>query len=162
MQGTILYPLNKLKDTIPLAYKYHNIKYEGRREMQDTEIPGLGRWGDVIHLTPIDPVETKAAMQAAGVWKGWQWRVFKIDPTSLDQSKLVIMTKKPEDEKLVPTYEKFSIVALKKVSHLSPWTLNYYKECKAKDIDPLTYAGSPHVFYGAPIETKRIDVVEYS
>jgi hypothetical protein len=164
MQGTTLYPLNQLKKKMPEAYEFHNAKYDWRPEVQETVVPGLGKWNDVIHLSPIDPAETIAALKDAEVWKGWKWRVFKIDPTTLDTSKLVIMSKSvhgKDGKELKSNFEKFSLDLLKKENHLSPWTLNYFKECKKNGVDPLIYAGSPHVLYGAPIETKGLEIVTY-
>lgn len=162
MQGTVLFPLNDFKDTMPDIFAKHDAKYSWRREVKDTIIPGLGKWNDVIHLSPINPQETLDALKNAGFIYKDKWKIFKIDPLVLDESKLVIMTKNFEDGELHPQYEKFSLDTLKKVSHLSPWTLQYYKECKQKGIEPLLYAGSPHVFYKGSIETKDVDVAEYN
>lgn len=162
MQGTVLYPLNQLKDTMPDIFAQHDAKYSWRREVKDTIIPGLGKWNDVIHLSPIDPNETLAALKSAGFSLEHKWRMFEIDPLTLDQSKLVIMKKNHEGKTPRAQYEGFSLDALKKVTHLSPWTLQYYKECKQKGIEPLLYPGSPHVFYMGTIETKELSIVEYN
>lgn len=159
MQGTVLYPLNELKKIWPDIYKYHDDKYGWRREVQKTIIPGHGKWGDVIHLSPIDPNLTIKELNNAGFTKDIQWKVYKIDPSVLDKDKLIIMTKSFEGDKPKSHFEEFNIDKLSTLNRFPQWTLNYYKECKKKNINPLLYAGAPHVLYAGRIDIGNVEII---
>ncbi|MDQ5943598.1 MAG: hypothetical protein QG675_366 [Patescibacteria group bacterium] len=162
LQGSVLYPLNVLKRVFPDLYKYHDDKYDWRREVQEQVIPGYGKWGDVIHLSPIDPNITMTELKKAGFTRNDKWNLYRIDPASLDASNLIIMTKSFQGDEPKSHFEKFETNKLAKISRFPQWTLNYYKECKKKNINPLLYAGAPHVLYAGNIDISKVDIISVS
>ncbi|MBI2087070.1 MAG: hypothetical protein HYT69_02770 [Candidatus Zambryskibacteria bacterium] len=56
MFGTLLYPLNVLKETHPEIYAEHAKKYVGREQLLTATVPPLNcLWNDVLHFTAIAP-----------------------------------------------------------------------------------------------------------
>ncbi len=149
---------------MPEVFEFQNKKYDWRREVQETVVPGLGKWNDVIHLTPIEPFETVKELKEAGVWKKWNWKAYKINPNDLDQSKLVIMTSEinnyPDNKHSILHFEPFSIKLLKENSHLPDVTKLYYRDCKKKNKNPLIYVYATHVLYKGTIDTTNLEIVE--
>lgn len=64
MQGSILYPLNKLKHLYPdMAIKPLE-KYSWRKDLLQRKIPGLDVfWNDVLHFTTLHPIKTFEALK---------------------------------------------------------------------------------------------------
>ncbi len=160
MRGTVLYSLNEMKYKLPELFDGQAAKYEGREDVKDTEVPGLGNWNSVIHLSPIDPTEVKLAMQETGAPVDMSWRAFRIDASSLDQSKMTIMvTHKKGEGQYEKEYLPFTEENYLQNNHLPEITKQHYRDARAQGEQPLTYAGAPHVLYLGTIETKDLEVV---
>jgi hypothetical protein len=55
-QGTILYPLNGLRDRFPEVYERERVKYVGREPVLEYIVPGLGvAWAETVNLSALDP-----------------------------------------------------------------------------------------------------------
>ena len=158
MVGTILYPLNTLRDTLPEVFKQQAEKYQGREWVKETDIPGLGKWNDVIHLSPIEPSETRQALQDADPVKDRTWKVFCIDANTLDKSRLIIKTIVNNKGVYIPfTEENYA-----NHCHLPSRTKAYYKQCTEEGRQILIYAYAPHVLYGGTIDIAKTEIREYS
>ena len=88
--GKIIYPLNELKNKFPEIYRKQSTKYNNLKE-QDVEIPGFGYWNDCINLMPVSPGQVKKELEKFGHDTNWPWSFYKIDSSSLNNSKLIIM-----------------------------------------------------------------------
>jgi hypothetical protein len=63
MQGTVLHPLNSLKQSHPELYVAKASKYQGREHVMDQFLPTLEcAWNDVLHFTAINPEELKRSI----------------------------------------------------------------------------------------------------
>jgi len=55
-RGTVLYPLNGLRDTYPDVFERERVKYDDRESVMDFEVPLLGvGWADTVNLSALDP-----------------------------------------------------------------------------------------------------------
>jgi len=159
MQGTILYPLNEMRAVLPGLYAHQAKKYEGREEVQATVIPGLGTWGDVIHLSPIHPKKVIAAMQACGAPADFGWRAFQIDASTLDQSNMVLMATLKNKAGYHKYFLPFTEENYRQNCDVSEITKQHYREAAANGEQPLTYAGAPHALYKGSIDTKDLLII---
>lgn len=160
MQGTVLYSLNEMKEMLPELFSRQISKYAGREDVKDTEIPGLGSWNDVIHLSPIDPNKVIEAMREGGVPADFTWNVFRIDVSTLDQSKLVIMVTHKNGDKYTKEFLPFTEQNYLQNCELPEITKQHYRDSVAKGEQPLTYAGAPHVLYKGTIDTRNLQQLQ--
>ena len=67
-QGTMLYPLNGLRDRFPNLYEREKKKYAGRESVLEYIVPGLTRaWADTVNLSALDPRYLVAERQKLGI-----------------------------------------------------------------------------------------------
>ena len=158
MVGTILYPLNILKETQPEVYSEHVKKYEGRERLLTTEVPPLHcLW---LHFTAIAPSTLKANLAKADTeLPSVAW--FKV-PVSLIQGENSIAFTYRRDEDVVPNfkeYEPFDSTRMETYRIVPEDTIEYYKQKKAEGVRPLLFHLVPHILYKGSIETKGLEVV---
>src|SRR3990167_3249343 len=105
MEGSILYPLNKLKKKDQASYASQMQKYEGREQLLKYQVPILDcLWNDVLFLTAVHPKKMMAALRGAGYNREHVLRSFQFDINQLDTGKIVVMLHRHGEK---PTYEKF-------------------------------------------------------
>ena len=162
MVGTILYPLNELRDMLPEVYEKYSKKYEGREFVQETEIPGLGKWNDVMHLSPIDPSEVRQALREAGSSIGSSWKVFCIDAKLLDWSRLIIHIESGSVGGKEVVNIPFTKENYVQYCHLPDRTKLYYRRSAEEGRKILIYGFAPHVLYGGTLDVSEVEIREYS
>jgi len=70
MHGSVLYPLNELKKTLPAVYQIQSKKYEGREWLFEKRISILNcLWNDVLHFSPIHPQIILDTWRKEGLYK---------------------------------------------------------------------------------------------
>lgn len=165
MFGSVLYPLNQLKDIYPKAHEEHVKKYKERKWLLQTIIPTLKcLWNDVLHFTAVSPKEifnnlTKAGLDAE---KNIRKRWFKVPIDLLDLDKTTVCLYRT-DIKVVADARNFSLFQSQKMEEyraVPPETIEYYKEQGALGIKPLLFHFVPHILYKGTIDTKDIEIVE--
>jgi hypothetical protein len=90
--GSKLVPLNRLKALSPEAAGEHLKKYRGRESVTQQTVPPLDcLWGDVLHLSPINPQTIVDLWRKLGFEVPQKkLEVIRIPASSLDESKTVI------------------------------------------------------------------------
>lgn len=159
MQGTVLYPLNELKHKHSELFDKQEAKYHGREEVKETLVPGLGGWNDVIHLSPVDPKKVITALAEAGAPADFSWKAWRIDASTLDQSKLIIMVTHKNGSAYTKEFLPFTEENYLMHNEVPEITKQHYREAEAKGEQPFTYGGAPHVFYKGVIETKDLEII---
>lgn len=162
MDGTVLYPLNELRDRDRALYDQHARKYAGRDRLMQKTIPPLDcLWNDVIFLTAIHPKTLQQALADAGGPK-LKRSYFEIDPAQLESELTTVFlyskTKINEafsDEDFAP----LDAATLGACSVISSKTKAYYAEMYASGQRPLLYHLTPHILYRGTIETKGLPVI---
>lgn len=161
MMGTILYPLNTLKETQPELYIRHTKKYEGREELLTAKVPPLNcLWNDVIHITAVSPYELKANLAQADIeYPSQAW--FKIPASKIEGDKSIAFVYR-RDIGLIPKfkqYEPFELSRMEVYRAVPPETIEYYKQKKAEGVDPLMFHLVPHILYKGEIDISDCEVV---
>lgn len=162
LKGQILYPLNKLESKFKDVHTEHDAKYDGREEIKKEVIPGLGKWNDAIHLSPIDPEEVILELRKAGIEVDWEWKVFIINADTLDWTKMKIMYKTEDDGKLTEHFVDFNENTYNQHKHLPEHTLRHYREAASRGELPFNFGGAPHVFYKGSINIQNAPVKTYN
>ena len=161
MVGTVLYPLNQLKNIYPEQYDKKVKKYEGREQLLETEIPTLHcLWNDVIHLTAVPPEKLREKLALAGIVRPpTSW--FKIPVSKIvgdDSTAFIYRLDKNLDPQL-KDYESFNPERMNIYATVPKETLEYYKEMNEQGKNPLLFNFIPHILYKGTIETKDLEKI---
>lgn len=162
MKGTVLQPLNALRETDPEIYAAHAAKYEGREEIMDQLVPTLNcRWNDVIHLSAIPPGEVEKAFQECGEAPPKRVLV-QIDPNLLmKENTTVFLYQGPMKDLFVSkeNWAAYNPEDIEKYSVLPEETKAYYKECFLQGNKPLLWHRVPHILYKGSIDISDLPVI---
>lgn len=161
MTGTVLYPLNTLRETHPEIYVEYIKKYEGREVLLTADVPPLNCfWNDVIHLTAVSPYELKANLaQAELEYPPQAW--FKIPTSKIEGDKSIAFVYR-RDIGLKPEfkqYEKFDPARMDVYRTVPPETIEQYKRKKAEGLTPLMFSLVAHILYKGEIDVADCEVV---
>ena len=163
MVGSVLYPLNELEDVDPETWRQERQKYAGREQVLEKRVPPLNCfWNDVLHLSPVDPVDIIAALGAVGI-EPLRRRFFEIDPFDLDSNRTVIFVDRranisgsQDGSQWLP----FQPAALTEFSAFNEASRQYYRECAQAGRRPLLWGYLPHVLYRGRLDTRTLRIVE--
>ena len=161
MKGTVLYPLNQLKDIDPEVFVTHRKKYIGRENIQQQSIPELDcLWNDVLHFAPVHPADVKKGLQEAG--SDLTGDFYQIDPHMLDPKYTVIYLycHKTINEKLLPNnFVSFNPDDLEQYSHLPRETIDDYKKLLNEGKAPFLYHRVPHILYKGTLDISGCTII---
>ncbi|TSC55432.1 MAG: hypothetical protein G01um101418_916 [Parcubacteria group bacterium Gr01-1014_18] len=166
MKGSILFPLNELKDKHSELYNQYVKKYEGRKELMEQIIPALNcKWNDVLHMLAVNPLEVKEALKKTGVNLNWKARFYKIDPAKLNQANLSVYLYKKKDTggqfEIAPSeWEDFKMEKMSEYAAMNPQTLEYYKDCVKSDRRCLPFVNLVHILYRGGIDVAGCEILE--
>ena len=163
MVGTVLYPLNDLREREPETWRREVAKYEGREHLLDEPIPPLGcLWNDVLHFSVVHPREIVAALDAVGI-EALRRRFFEFDAGTFDPERAVVflnrrteVSARSDGSQWLP----FDPAGLAGLAELTEPTRRYYRECALRGQRPLLFGYLPHVFFRGPVETRNARVLE--
>lgn len=165
LAGSVLYPLNRLKEIFPEVAAAHVKKYEGREGLLNTRIPLLDSlWNDVLHLSPVHPAKITAAMREAGhLFRPRKW--YGIDATLLSASDTVIW-EYPQRERARGDFTvgedevlPFASSLLDNYSEVGEGTRRYYASNQPGQ-PFLRFVGITHILYKGCIDVADIRVIE--
>lgn len=162
MAGTVLHPLNELRDVDPGAWARERAKYEGREQVLDLRVPLLDcLWNDVLHLSPVHPREIMEALEAAGHGPDRR-RFFEIDATALDPSRTVVFLNSTDREhRFDPAqWSWFAPSVVAELVRLPDSTRDYFAECARRGRRPLLFAHVPHVLFRGSLDVGGARVVD--
>lgn len=168
LQGDVLYPLNELKSRLPDVYAKEFSKYTGREHITRQRIPVLNDclWNDVLFLTALNPQELFDARREAGWHAIAPQKYLKIDPNTLDTTKLGIFlfNVKPDDADTslgVDDFTAYNYDDLRKYATVPEATKDYFRhELKAgAPRIRLFYRYVPHILYRGPISVANAEII---
>ena len=163
MQGSVLYPLNMLKEKYPEIYQKQFSKYMGREELTKSVIPILNcLWNDVLHFSPIHPAEIKTALVEAGWSSDFYMQYYQIDPRVLDLKSTVVYFASPDNKINDPNPDSFipyNPTDLEKFSVMSEKNKQHYKEVISQGGRPLLYPWITHILYQGSIDVANFPIV---
>lgn len=161
MSGTILYPLNILKETRPDIYVQQSKKYVGREGILTAKIPPLNcLWNDVLHFTAVEPDVMRKNLEEAGfIFEPSSY--FKVPLEMIIGDNAVAFTNSEGKERLVPflDYENFDIKRMAIYREIPISTLNYYRKIKLEGGRPMIYQFIPHILYKGNVDTKDLEII---
>ncbi len=158
MKGTILYPLNILKFTEPDIYTTAVEKYNSREWLLAEEIAPLHcLWNDALHLTAVEPIEIKKALQEAG--NDVEFEFYKIDPFSLNHSDTTVYLCN-EPKGAPKEFIAYDPAGLQQYSHMPDATKQYYTDMISNKKQPLLFHLVPHILYKGSIDISHAEIIK--
>ncbi len=162
MHGSVLHPLNTLKDTHPDLYLAKTEKYKDRQHVMQKFIPTLECvWNDVLHLTAVHPAELKKVLIESGMKPG-EAKFYQIDPTLLDPklTTVYLFKEKTEEGDMKPeNFTDYDPTNLELHSIIPHATKEYYKDMVRKGQRPMTFVGIPHILHKGSIDISDLPVI---
>jgi hypothetical protein len=160
MTGTILYPLNELRDFDVNLYELHAQKYSGREHLMQERIPTLQNclWNDVLFLTAVHPVDFRKAFESKGFVRERPFRAFEFEVGELNHTRMTVITHMQINQPAM--YEPFEMVRLHEYARIPQETLDYWQERNEKgDTRPFLYLHIPHILYQGTLDISTASVV---
>lgn len=164
MRGTILYPLNILKDTQPDLYKNLVKKYIGREDVTLlAPVPPLDcLWNDVLYFSPVHPQEIQQALIEITGNSFHKKKFYQIDPMLLDPQKTTVYLPPLPSEKNQQRPEDFVNYIpqeMEKYSTLPDITKRYYKKAHDLGWTILAYNRVPQILYKGSLDITNIPII---
>jgi hypothetical protein len=162
MVGSVLYPLNELRERDPDTFRRARAKYEGREQVLELRVPLLDcLWNDVLHLSPVHPAEMIHALESAGFTPDRR-RFLRVDGTELEPAQTVLFLNSTDREHRFDAgqWEWFDATSASRHTRLPQATRDYYAACAGDGTRPFLFAHSPHVLFRGSLDVSRLDVVE--
>ncbi|HVW71779.1 MAG TPA: hypothetical protein VHB93_01345 [Candidatus Paceibacterota bacterium] len=155
--GTILYPLNSLREDYPLLYEQYVAEYAGREQLLKERIPPLDcLWNDVLFLSAVDPRKIRRACEEAGAELPPRLLFFEIEPIAIDPRNAVVWTrsKSPDD------FQPFEPQQLEAYAELPEKQIRYYREEAECNRSPLLWMHLTQILYKGAIDISNTRVLE--
>ncbi|MBE9139195.1 hypothetical protein IQ254_18675 [Nodosilinea sp. LEGE 07088] len=165
LTGSVLYPLNTLKQKFPAIYTAHAAKYVGRETLTQQIVPPLGcLWNDALHFSPVHPNSIYQGLLAAGFEpQPMQW--FEAEPLALNfnRTNTAIFLHPPKEyldfTKLADAFAPFDYALLSELSELPEATLAYYRASRESGQSPLLFHRIPHILYRGSLHVKDMTLI---
>jgi hypothetical protein len=165
MQGNILFPLNRLKETHVDVYEKEVDKYTGRENILLQRIPSLNcLWNDVLHLSAVHPSHIKKALIDGGSTKLPDMEFFEIDPHTLNSEDTTVYLYKHSNmaNKLKEdNFAQYNPDDIERYSLLPQDTKMYYKEMIVQGKRPLLFHRVPHILFKGSIDVSKIKRISW-
>jgi hypothetical protein len=168
LKGTTLYPLNELKSKFPDIYENELSKYAGRENITQQHIPLFDNclWNDVIFMTALNPQELFNERRRAGWGSTAPQLYLKIDPRTLDPTKLGVFLFKLKEGSVNSPLETNDFTAynydeLKTHAIIPQATKDYFKYefDKGERRIKLFYRYIPHILYKGTIDISNSEII---
>jgi hypothetical protein len=163
MTGSVLHPLNTLKDSHPDLYVSKASKYKGREHLMNLIVPTLEcKWNDVLQFSPIHPQDLKKAFEEAGM-KLNQKKFFQIDPELLDPEKTTIylFNDMYNNQELTSSdFQEYHPDHVAAHSAIKDITRQYWKaQAETEGGKVFLFMGIPHILHKGSIDVSELPVI---
>jgi hypothetical protein len=174
MRGTTLYPLNGLRDRFPDVYARERVKYEGREQVLDFQVPHLGvAWTDTVNLAALDPRLLVAARRRLGVpFSRLLQRRLACIPVELigdtpavvyDSASHWVNSSPGQDVPLAPPdseFAPFDAATYEELAEVPPRHLDYLAEQLERGQPALGFVFVRHVLVAGPLDLSAVELVD--
>jgi hypothetical protein len=159
--GSLLHPLNVLRNLEPEIAAQEIRKYEGRKQLLEARVPPLDcLWNDVIHCSPVHPKLILGAMREIG-FEVQPLKYFEIPVERLTAEQTVIFCSRiGQRQHSLDQYLEFNGTNLNACQELPDTTRTYYQSCRDEGNLPLAFAGVPHVLFRGSLDVAGVNVIE--
>jgi hypothetical protein len=158
IHGTVLYPLNVLKNIHPEAYTSHAKKYIDREWLLQRKIDALDcLWNDVLHCTPIHPAKIYPLLREIGFGYPPE-KFYQIDCSDWRPDQCALMEYSTDGKERI--YSKGLPCDFHGFDTLPDETIAYYRKCHADKIHPMIFACTPHILLKGSINVSDAPIID--
>jgi hypothetical protein len=164
-QGSVLYPLNQLKEIYPDVYAEQVKKYEGREHILEIKIPAPLNclWNDVLHFTAVHPMVIFQHLESAGfdtARLGWnRWYKVPITLFNPENTSVCVYNQAP-DLSIESDFIPFDPANMANYRVVPPATIGYYKRRHALGTWPLLFHCVPHILFKGTVDISDVEIIE--
>lgn len=160
MIGSILFPLNQMKQTLPEIYAKNLVKYQYRRGVMDRKVQLLNcLWNDVIQFLPLHPSRVFELQKNIGlISKVPDYSFFEINLSLLDPNKTVVYFKTSQGEENVEV-KWIKDVNFDDLQNVPKQTEDYYKSLAKTNELPFNYQYIPHILYMGTLDISGSKII---
>lgn len=166
MTGTVLYPLNQLREVLPDTAAVYDQKYAGREELMERTIPPLNcLWNDVLMFSPVHPRYIKQLFKEEGI-KLPLFRWFEIPLGKLNLSYTAVYLfhqlrpygdHNDEDTDFV----MLSDIPFEPLTHPPELLREHIQMAQSEGRRPFPFMGIPHILYKGTLSIADVEIVRY-
>jgi hypothetical protein len=167
MQGTILYPLNELREKYPVIFEEEAKKYDGREGLMQQWIPRLEcLWSDVLFTLPINPALVFREMINAGLQPNPAREWYKISIRDI-KDRAMVWYSYPDRGKgdfsiLHEDVALLNAQAYKELASVPQDTIDYYKRVFKNGEQPFLFHLIPHVLIKGSIDISDSETISWA
>lgn len=164
-EGSVLYPLNQLKELNPEVAAEHARKYADRKPLPERQIPPLNcLWNDVLMFSPVHPAEIMRTFRKAG-YDLKSKRFFEIPLTIFEPNLTAVhfYSKQREfgDHTIDPDeFAMLSDVDFEPLAILGDKLAQHIEQSKKDGRSPVMFGNVPHVLYKGTVSTNQLTIIE--
>ncbi len=164
MQGSILYPLNRLKQLHPELAKKPLEKYSWRQDLLQRKIPSLNvLWNDVLHFTTLHPSKTFDALKLLKGSVGKRIQIVHVPVSLLDERRCVYFVgsdRARNNLSEMHTEEVFPFIRTEyqEAQNVSEAQIEKWKENLQKSEPVLLFSRTRHLLYAGELEISGFTV----
>jgi len=169
MEGSTLYPLNKLRGIFPDLFNKEVAKYIGRPHIVKQRITLFDNclWNDVLFFTAVNPQDIYDARRNVGWGDVSPQKYLKIDPSTLDSTKLGVYLFDPGRDGQLKSEKDFEVYdndELSSYAIIPQATKDYFKQelDSGKSNIKLFFKYIPHILYKGSIDISDAEIITVS
>lgn len=162
MMGTVLYPLNQLRDINTELYQLYAEGYKDRPKLLQTKVPVLDcLWNDTLFFSPVHPQKLYDIAKEVGLESKWRFKkffAFKIGQ-DMQLDKAVIFYRVGKDMDAM-AYRPAKEVKISELNEVPSLTRAYYQLAAEKKEALFPYQFVPQLLLHSTIDTANVEVIE--
>ena len=163
MTGTVLSPLNELKDSSPDLYAIRQKHHEYQPHVLEESIPRLGCfWDDVLHFTALHPTKIAEALHTFG-YTDIKLKYYEIDATKLDPAKTIVFLNKPREpheHTKVTDFTPYDPQEVEKWAYIPEEAMNLHKKKLPTADEFLVNYGAPYILFKGDLSIEGEKIIE--
>jgi hypothetical protein len=162
LTGTVLYPLNVLREKYPDLYAARQKHHEFQPHVLDSSVPKLGCfWDDLLHFTALNPMQISKALQTLGY--KLSLRYYEIDAAKLDPEKSIVYLnspKEPGETTKISDFVPFNPDEVEKLAYIPEEMMERHKKHLPTADEFLINYGAPYILYKGELDVTGCPIIE--
>ncbi len=162
MDGTVLYPLNELKEKYPDLFSSRQEHHEHQPKVLEDSIPRLGCfWDDVLHFTALHPTKIAEALKKLGYES--KLKYYEVDAKQLSPERTMVFLNKPRElgaSTKFTDFIRFDQNEVEKLAYIPEDAMEYAKKSIPTADEFLLNYRAPYILYKGEFDVSGAKIIE--